>query len=217
MQDGRPTTPTPPQQARSRETQDALVTAAEHIFAEVGIAQATVAEICERAGVAIGTFYGRFPDKDALLQFWQERFLRRGRLAFDRAFSDAMWESRPAREIIRGWVQARVLHYRKNRALLRALLTYVRSRPATELRVFGEQLPAPTLERLSVLLSARRAEWGHDSPETALHMAVAITESTIQSFVLFNEHRNDLLAVSDDTLVEHLTDAMSAYLRLGVV
>ena len=74
MQKGRLLTPMPPQQARSRETQEALLTAAEHVFADVGIAQATVAEICERAGVAVGTFYGRVPDKDALLPYWYERF-----------------------------------------------------------------------------------------------------------------------------------------------
>jgi len=215
MQKTRVSTPTPPQQARSRETQEALLAAAEHVFADVGIAQATVAEICERAGVAVGTFYGRFPDKDALLAFWHERFLKRGRLAFDRAFSDAMWEGRPAREVIRGWVQARVLHYRKNRRLLRALLSYVRSRPTAELKVFAERWPTPALERLSALLAARRDEWGHRAPGTALHMAVAMTEATVQSFILFNEHRGDTLAVSDDTLVEHLVDAMCAYLRLG--
>lgn len=214
MQRTRVSTPTPPQQARSRETQEALLSAAEHVFAEVGIAQATVAEICERAGVAVGTFYGRFPDKDALLVFWHERFQRRGRLAFDRAFSDAMWEGRPACEVIRGWVQARVLHYRKNRRLLRALLSYVRNRPAADFKLFGEQLPVPALERLSLLLEARHTEWQHEAPRTALHMAVAMTESTIQSFVLFNEHRNDTLALSDDTLVDHLTEAMSAYLRV---
>jgi hypothetical protein len=135
-------------------------------------------------------------------------------LAFDRAFSDALWEGRPSREVIRGWVQARVLHYRKNRRLLRALLSYVRGRPTADLKLFSDQLPAPALERLSLLLEARRHEWRHDAPREALHMAVAMTESTIQSFVLFSEHRNEALALSDDTLVEHLTEAVGAYLRV---
>lgn len=214
MHKARASIPTPPQQARSRETQEALLSAAEHVFAEVGIAQATVHEICERAGVAVGTFYGRFPDKDALLLFWYERFFKRGRLTFERAFSDAMWEGRPASEVIRGWVQSRVLHYRKNRKLIKALLLYVRGRPAPEFKPFAEQLQLPALQRLSMLMGARRHEWRHADAESALRMAVIMTESSVQSVVLFNESRADDRPFTDDELVEQLADAMCAYLRV---
>ncbi|MBL0171835.1 MAG: TetR/AcrR family transcriptional regulator [Gemmatimonadaceae bacterium] len=215
MHKSRLLTPTPPQQARSRETQEALLAAAEHVFAEVGIAQATVSEICERAGVAVGTFYGRFPDKDALLLFWYERFFKRGRVTFDRAFSDAMWDGRPAAEVIRGWVQSRVLHYRKNRKLLKALLLYVRGRPAPEFKPYAAQLQLPALQRLSALLEARRAEWRHADPLHAIPMAVVMMESTVQSVILFNDHRGDEPQVTDDELVDHLTGAMRAYLQVA--
>ncbi len=207
-------TPTPPQQARSRETQEALIAAAEHVFAEVGIAQATVSEICERAGVAVGTFYGRFPDKDALLLFWYERFFKRGRLTFDRAFSDTMWESRSAAEVIRGWVQSRVLHYRKNRRLLKALLLYVRGRPTPEFKPFTAQLQLPALQRLTELLNARRDEWHHADAVGAVRMAVVMMESSVQSVVLFNDHRDDESQFSDDELVDQLSVAMCAYLQV---
>jgi AcrR family transcriptional regulator len=207
--------PTPPQQARSRETQEALLSAAEQVFADVGIAQATVAEICERAGVAVGTFYGRFPDKDALLLFWYERFFKRGRVSFDRAFSDAMWHERSASDVIRGWVQARVLHYRKHRKLIRALLLHVRARPSPEFAPFAGPLMLPALQRLTALLSARAAEWHHHDPPAALRLAVVMTESSIQAMVLFNDHRTDDLLISDEQLVEQLADAMCAYLHVG--
>lgn len=207
-------TPMPPQQARSRETQEALLAAAEHVFAEVGIAPATVAEICERAGVAVGTFYGRFPDKDALLLVWYERFFKRGRVTFERAFSDAMWDGRQADEVIRGWVQSRVLHYRKHRKLLKALLLYVRGRPAPEFKPFAEQLKLPALDRLTTLLSTRRAQWHHRDPHNAIRMAVIITESSVQSVVVFNDSRIEDAPLDDDGLVDELTDAMCAYLRV---
>ena len=215
MQKGRLLTPMPPQQARSRETQEALLTAAEHVFADVGIAQATVAEICERAGVAVGTFYGRFPDKDALLLYWYERFFKRGRVTFDRAFSDTMWEGRPAADVIRGWVQSRVLHYRKNRKLLKARLLYVRGRPAPEFKPYAAQLQLPALQRLSGLLNARRHEWHHTDAQRAIPMAVVMTESSIQSVVVFSDQRADLPSMSDAELVDQLTDAMCAYLRVS--
>ena len=214
MHKSRLLTPAPPQQARSRETQEALLAAAEHVFAEVGIAQATVSEICERAGVAVGTFYGRFPDKDALLLFWYERFFKRGRVTFDRAFSDAMWDGRLASEVIRGWVQSRVLHYRKNRKLLKALLLYVRGRPAPEFKPFAAQLQLPALQRLTDLLEARRAEWHHPFPPHAIPMAVIMMESTVQAVILFNDHRGDEPQFTDDQLVDHLTHATRAYLQV---
>lgn len=214
MHKTRVSSPTPPQQARSRETQEALLTAAEHVFAEVGIAQATVAEICERAGVAVGTFYGRFPDKDALLLFWYERFFKRSRVAFERAFSDAMWDGRQAVDVIRGWVQSRVLHYRKNRKLLKALLLYVRGRPAPEFKPFSAQFRLPALQRLTTLMLARHSEWHHPDPEAAIRMAVIMTESSVQSVVVFNENRDDELQISDDQLVDQLADVVCAYLRV---
>ena len=214
MNKTRLSTPTPPQQARSRETQEALLSAAEQVFSEVGIAQATVAEICERAGVAVGTFYGRFPDKDALLLFWYERFFKRGRVMFDRAFSDAMWEGRTAIDVLRGWVQSRVLHYRRNRKLLKALMLYMRGRPSLEFKAAAAHMRLPALERLTDLLMARLHEWSHHDPSTALRMAVVLTESSVQSVVVFNEGRTDDAPFSDDELVENLTDAMCAYLRV---
>ncbi len=214
MNKTRLSTPMPPQQARSRETQEALLLAAEHVFAEVGIAQATVTEICERAGVAVGTFYGRFPDKDALLLFWYERFFKRGRVAFDRAFSDAMWEGRSAIDVVRGWVQSRVLHYRRNRKLLKALMLYMRGRPSPEFKTAAAHMRLPALERLTELLSARRNEWTHSDPSTAIRMAVVLTESSVQHVVVFSEHRSDDVQFTDDELVDHLTDAMCAYLRV---
>ena len=204
----------PPQQARSRETQEALLGAAEHVFSEVGIAQATVAEICERAGVAVGTFYGRFPDKDALLMVWYERFFKRSRVTFERAFSDAMWDGRHASEVIRGWVHSRALHYRKNRKLLRALLSYVRGRPAPEFRPFAAQLRLPALDRLTTLLMTRRAEWTHPDATTAIRMAVVMIESSVQSIVVFNDDREDDSQLGDDALVDQLAEAMCAYLRV---
>ncbi len=207
--------PIPAQQARSRETQESLLSAAEHVFADVGIAQATVAQICERAGVAVGTFYGRFPDKDALLVFWYERFFRRGRIAFDRAFSDAMWEGRAPADIVRGWVQARVLHYRRNRKLLKALLIHVRGRPNPDFKPFAALLLLPALQRLSLLLLKRDGALLHPEPAIALRMAVMMTESSIQTMVLFNEPSGEDLPLSDDVLVEQLSDAMCAYLRVG--
>ncbi len=50
---------------RGKATRQALLEAAEQVFAEHGFERASVAEITRRAGVAQGTFYVHFPDKKA--------------------------------------------------------------------------------------------------------------------------------------------------------
>lgn len=48
-------------------TADAILTAAEDVFAETGVHQAKVDEIAARAGVSVGTLYNYFPDREGLL------------------------------------------------------------------------------------------------------------------------------------------------------
>src|SRR3954462_12552815 len=59
-----------PQRLRDRfreETSQAVLAAAEQIFAEEGIHGASMNQIAERAGVAVGTLYNHFKDKETLL------------------------------------------------------------------------------------------------------------------------------------------------------
>ncbi len=62
-------------QARAEETYRALLDAAQAAFAELGYAEAGVAEICRRAGVSKGAFYHHFPSKQALFLALLERWL----------------------------------------------------------------------------------------------------------------------------------------------
>ena len=64
----------PPQQTRSQETLDRILDAAEQVLVEKAFGEATLAEIMERAGVTVGAFYRRYPDKNALLRHLDERF-----------------------------------------------------------------------------------------------------------------------------------------------
>ena len=55
--------------ARIRQATDAaILEAAEHVFAEQGLDGARVNDIAARAGVAVGTLYNHFKDREALLQ-----------------------------------------------------------------------------------------------------------------------------------------------------
>jgi AcrR family transcriptional regulator len=56
-----------PQQARSRRTREAVLEAAIHCFEEQGFDETTTALIARRAGIAVGTLYGYFRDKEEIL------------------------------------------------------------------------------------------------------------------------------------------------------
>ncbi len=65
------------------------------------------------------------------------------------------------------------------------------------------------------LLNARRDEWLHADRVGAIRMAVVMMESSIQSMVLFNDHREDETQFSDNELVDQLSVAMCAYLQVA--
>lgn len=52
-------------QARAERTRAALLHGAREVFEERGFLDARISEICDRAGVAYGSFYTHFADKDA--------------------------------------------------------------------------------------------------------------------------------------------------------
>ena len=59
--------PTPLRQRVRREMAAGMLVAAEEVFAESGLAKAHVEDIARRAGVAVGTLYNYYGDRDALL------------------------------------------------------------------------------------------------------------------------------------------------------
>jgi len=56
-----------PQQARSRKTRERILTAAVSCFEKRGFDDTTTAAIARRAGIGVGTLYGYFKDKRAIL------------------------------------------------------------------------------------------------------------------------------------------------------
>ena len=66
-----------PVQASSRQTREQIVTAGRELFARKGYQHAGVKEIARAAGVAVGSFYAYFPDKQALFLEITEGYYRR--------------------------------------------------------------------------------------------------------------------------------------------
>jgi AcrR family transcriptional regulator len=79
-----------PQQSRSQQTVDAILDAAAALFAQASYETTTTNAIAERAGIAIGTLYRYYPDKEAVLKALAERYYEQQRTLFDRVFIEDM-------------------------------------------------------------------------------------------------------------------------------
>jgi AcrR family transcriptional regulator len=102
------------------ETRTAILAAAEHEFAARGLARARMEAIADRAGLAVGTLYNYFEDRDALLRALVEErrtgLLRR----LDAAQAAAVAE--PFEEGLAGFLRALFDHWAEHRGLLAVLL-----------------------------------------------------------------------------------------------
>ena len=80
-----------PKQARAIRTRNAIVLAAKQAFSELGWHGTTAKHIASRAGVSVGSFYGYFPDKGAVLRHLAAIRFDAVRAGFDRHEAD--WRS----------------------------------------------------------------------------------------------------------------------------
>ncbi len=200
----------PPRQARSQETLDRLLDAAEALLGEKSFDDVGVAEVAQRAGSSVGSFYARFADKPALLHALQERFVIEGMATADDAFDPARWEGAKAAEIVAAVVAFLVRIHRDRRGLMRALLLVQATRP--EIRERANALSRHVLRALTALLLARRREIHHPDPARAVAFGLWQVVASLKHALLDPEEALTLRRVSDRALPAELTRACLAYL-----
>jgi AcrR family transcriptional regulator len=175
----------PPQQVRSRETLDRILDAAEQVLESKAFGEATLAEIMERAGVTVGAFYRRFPDKDALLHHLDERFFAELHRRADEVLDPDRWPAAPAREIIHEFVAQAVDVYSTRRGLLRSL--FLRARTDVVLQQSAMRVNEVFIAKLRLLLLPRRAEMTHPDPERAVELGFMMMVGALRELVVFGE------------------------------
>lgn len=202
-----------PQQARSQETLDRILDAAETLVAEKGFEDTTVADVVARANSSVGAFYTRFRDKEGLLYALYERYLAQATATADLALDPARWEGADIGTILREVLRFLVGIFREQAGLIRAFV--LRNHVDPEFRARQERLSHYVSSRLAALLLERVAEIRHPRPARAVAFGFTMTFSTIESATLFSEMRSDELALGDDALAAELTRAYLAYLGVA--
>lgn len=182
-----------PQQARSQRTLEAILEATEALLEDRRFEQIPIAEIVLRAGVSNGSFYARFPGKDALLPELYRRYndelparvtRLRHRLAGEASLAAAC-------EVL---IDAIAQFFEGRRNLMRAITLYARTRPE-ELRPWlGER--SGVIRQMIELFRPFHDRIGGDA-EARLRSGLFIVNSAVREAVLFPDA--PMAAVTDQT------------------
>lgn len=202
----------PPQQSRSQETLGRILDAAERVLEEKSFTEATLAEIMERAGVTVGAFYRRFPDKDALLHHLDDRFFTEMRELADELLDPARWDGAPFARIVEKFTHVAVPTYRMRRGLMRTL--FIRARGDAKVQASARDIHGRFMDRLRVLADARRDEIKHPNALAAVELGYRMVTGALRETVVFGESWPSEPGLSDDELAHELARGYLGYLGI---
>jgi AcrR family transcriptional regulator len=203
----------PVRQRRSQRTLERLLGAAEAVIREKGFQDASVADIADRAGCSVGTFYRRFRDKMALLHALDERWGEEFRATMEDAVAPSRWAGAQILEILAGYLEFSLEQGRDRAALHRASLVMAARHAA-----FAERrmrLGAELRQRLSDLLWARRDEIHHEDPRLAIEFVLEQLRSMLIVRLGDRPLESALFITTDSGFVAQALASVGAYLKLS--
>lgn len=202
---------TPPQQKRSRESLERLLDAAEDQIRAEGLEGLTVASVVNRAGLSVGAFYSRFPDKDALLHSLQRRFHERREPLVCAKVTAQPESPETLQEVVERTIDCLLTHVTGEHALSRAFMAGSVSDPI--LRRRGEQVNRARREALVAALLPHREEIGHPDPVFAVGIAYGMYAAVIRGALMFGLEHELHYGVTNQVLFTELKKALVFYLR----
>lgn len=143
-----------PRQARAHDTVEVIFEATARILLREGPAALNTNYIAERAGISVGTLYGYFPNKVAVLLAMARREITRATAALVQAISSADPNADPARVAIRTLI-AEFSRHRKARRI--AFQTLVAEGFGAELESNMDEIAKALAARTESIVPGRRA------------------------------------------------------------
>lgn len=209
--DVKPTPYRAPQQKRSRESLSRLIEAAVQELSAEGLEGFTVAGVVRRAGLSVGAFYARFPDKTALLHAAQDHFHNRLEPVIHSEMRACGAQADTLAEAVECTIEVLVRHVTGERELSRAFMMNSVFDPV--LRARGERVNRERREVFSSVLLTHRAEIGHPDPVLAIDLAYGMYAAVIRGALVFGPQHELRNGVPSQTVVEELKLALTLYLR----
>jgi len=201
-----------PRQRRSLETLNRLLDAAEELLNERNFEEITVADVVARAGSSVGSFYARFPTKDALVSTLLERYHRETHTLVAELAESEEWTSLDLAGRARGFIERVVDGCRRRHGLLRLRLRR-RITPGETLSPDDQGNSVKLVGGLRRLFAGVESEIVHADKERALAFALRIVDSVVSSAILLDVSSIAFGKVQDEELVEELVSVFTGFLR----
>jgi AcrR family transcriptional regulator len=205
-----------PQQQRSRDTQNRILTALERLLEKHFFEQITTRQLASEAGVAPATLYRRFQDKNALLPALYERYDQRlsqwGKELWD---EDQQRRHTSIEERVTHVVREHVNFYRDNEPILRTVYLYLRLHPEIDLGELATGRRAGYVQILTPIFEAL-GQQGHKLPDqTRVKLFILILITSVNERALFpTTNPARLLELNDEEFIRELSRNLVGYLVL---
>ena len=162
----------PPVQRRSRETLERILQAGVDLLIEGGWTAVTVSEVARRAKVSIGTLYGRFDSRDALILAIQGRVLSNIEWDKDTAFNDPQWATVGPERAVEVAVTSMGSIFMRHQKVLRALTA--RSHFDAEIMRRGTASAMRLGDDFTRVLLPHSDAFNHSDPERAIRFLFGV-------------------------------------------
>jgi len=186
--------------------------AAEEQLREQDLDAFTVQNVLHRAGLSVGAFYSRFPDKTAILHEVQERVHNRidGKILAD--LSEAQGKSRSLEEAVDRSFGILITHVLSERQIFRSFMMI--SVFDEHMITKGDQVNWERKRAITEFLKPHYGEIGHSDIELAIDSAYAIFSSTIRGrLVYYHSSDERQFGTTESKLFEDLKLALALFLR----
>ena len=198
----------PPRQARSLETLERILDAAEALIIEKGASALTIAEVARRARSSVGSLYARFSGKEALLRSVFERFFEQAAATAEKALDPGVWQTASLAAVFEQICAFTVRTFVERRELIASLTIYAAQSP--EMSAIAERLGDTLSERFHALLVARGARFTHPDPARAIQLTTWMLLSAMEAHTLHGASN----ALSSDFIAREAARMFSAYLGI---
>lgn len=197
----------PPQQARSRKVENALLLAGLKGIETRGIAALNMADVAAEAGASIGSLYFRFGDKaqfvGAVLAIALDEFHDRGFALCETAEREKWVE----RRILEGWIGIIVTSVRERRSLIREMISHVATQPEAWEPIHDRRQQLE--DRLLAVVSARSGSRSRPARKLRLRIGLQVVAATVIHMVVVDPGP---LRIDDPALENVLCDLLFSFI-----